>query len=115
MSSQLFPSQCIAFVTSDCWARPIPSDDQVPPEKPDSCPRLLSPCSFCFGLTPLLSALELVDLGLQTLQFQPFGIGRVTSLLFAGAPLGLEPLTLLGLASLDLQPVRLDAFLTPAL
>jgi hypothetical protein len=88
---------------------------RFPPEKPDSCWRLLSPCSFCFGLTPLLSALELVDLGLQTLQLQPFGIGRVSSLLLAGAPLGLEPLTLLGLASLDLQPVRLDAFLTPAL
>jgi hypothetical protein len=90
---------------------------RFPPEKPDSCRRLLSPCSFCFGLTPLLSALELVDLGLQTLQFQPFGIGRVTTLLFAGAPLGLEPLrlTLLGLPSLDLQPVRLDAFLAPTL
>jgi hypothetical protein len=90
---------------------------RFPPEKPASCRRVLSPCSFCFGLTPLLSALELVDLGLQTLQFQPFRLGWVISLPFAGAPLGLEPLrlTLLGFPSLDLQPVRLNAFLTPAL
>jgi hypothetical protein len=72
---------------------------------------------IAFGLGLLVSALELVDLSLQTFQFQPFGPGWVAGLLFAGAPLGLTPLrlTLLGLASLDLQPVRLDAFLAPAL
>src|SRR5829696_2133407 len=72
---------------------------------------------IAFGLGLLVSALELVDLSLQTLQFQPFGLGRVSSLLFAGPPLGVEQLrlTLLGLPSLDLQPVRLDAFLAPTL
>jgi hypothetical protein len=47
----------------------------------------------------LLSALEFVDLSLQTLQFQPLGFKALRS-------------TLLGLAALHLQPVGLDAFLT---
>ena len=71
--------------------------------------------AFSFG--PLLSALELVDLSLQTLQFQPFDLLGVSCQLIAGPPLGLEPLRLklLGFPSLDLQPVRLDAFLAPTL
>ena len=42
----------------------------------------------------LLSALELVDLGLEPFEFQPFSLGWVSSQLFCGPPLGLEPLRL---------------------
>ena len=66
---------------------------------------------------PLLGTLQLVDLSLQTLQLQPFGLGRVSCQLFAGLLLGFESLHLtpLSFPSLDLQPVRLDAFLAPTL
>src|SRR5829696_1633813 len=66
---------------------------------------------------PLLLSFKFVQLRLQTLQFQPFGLGGVRRQAMGKLSLGLDPLrfALFGFPTLNLPPVCLEALLASTL